>query len=107
VPIVTNGTFEQPLGFSASDRQYAVTVTATDQAGNTATVQRNIVYRAPSLVDALRALTIDSGAVRPTAEDYSMLDVAPMVGGKPKADGIIDISDVVVLLRYSVGLLSW
>ncbi|MEI6152565.1 MAG: Ig-like domain-containing protein, partial [Deltaproteobacteria bacterium] len=42
---VTNGTFSQPLAFTA-EKTYAIVVTATDEAGNTSVVQRNIVYDA-------------------------------------------------------------
>jgi len=42
-PAVTNGAFQQPLKFS-DEKTYAITVTATDAAGNTAAVQRNIIY---------------------------------------------------------------
>lgn len=40
---VSTGTFEQQLTFT-EEKTYAVIVTATDAAGNTSTVQRNIIY---------------------------------------------------------------
>jgi flagellar hook assembly protein FlgD len=43
MPTVTNGTFQQQLTFS-TEKVYAVIVTATDAAGNSSTVQRNIIY---------------------------------------------------------------
>jgi N-acetylneuraminic acid mutarotase len=46
-PTVSNGAFQQQLTFSTS-KQYAITVTATDQAGTTATVQRNVIVTLPS-----------------------------------------------------------
>jgi hypothetical protein len=44
-PQVTNGEFQQYIAFTA-EKTYAVTVTAKDTAGNTTTVQRNIIYTA-------------------------------------------------------------
>ena len=43
-PAVVDGAFEQQLTFSAA-QQYAVTVTATDDAGNTSSVTRNVIYQ--------------------------------------------------------------
>ena len=40
--VATDGSFSQSITL-ATDKTYAVVVTATDQAGNTATVQRNII----------------------------------------------------------------
>ncbi|HEY6871276.1 MAG TPA: Ig-like domain-containing protein [Geobacteraceae bacterium] len=42
-PPVINGTFEQEVGFT-EEKSYAITVTATDEVGNTVTAQRNIIY---------------------------------------------------------------
>ena len=42
-----------------------------------------------------------------TAVDLAHADVAPLVNGVPQPDGKIDVGDVVVILRKSVGLLSW
>jgi FtsP/CotA-like multicopper oxidase with cupredoxin domain len=60
-----------------------------------------------TLNDALRALMIDQGIVTPTAADMMHGDVAPLIGGAPHPDGKIDMGDVVVLLRKSVGLVTW
>jgi len=49
-PAVTNGAFAQPLSFTTA-KTYAVTVSATDAAGNTATVQRNILYSPQATID--------------------------------------------------------
>jgi hypothetical protein len=57
--------------------------------------------------DALRALLIAAGIVTPTAADMKNGDVAPLIGGIPHPDGIIDMGDVVVLLRRAVGLVTW
>jgi len=42
-PAVKNGRFQQRLTFDTA-KQYAVAVTATDEAGNTSTVYRNVIY---------------------------------------------------------------
>ncbi|MBT0653541.1 hypothetical protein [Geomobilimonas luticola] len=43
-PQVDDGAFKQRLTFS-SPKLYAITVTATDEAGNSSTVVRNVIYR--------------------------------------------------------------
>jgi hypothetical protein len=45
-PTVTNGTFRKKLNFTQA-RKYAITVTATDTAGNKSTATRNVIYRLP------------------------------------------------------------
>jgi len=60
-----------------------------------------------TVADALQALLIATGVIQPTASDLQHGDVAPLVGGKPAPDGKIDIGDVVVILRRSVGLITW
>lgn len=77
-----------------------------DGSSNTATVQRTITYRPLTLADPLRALQIAVGLVIRTAAD-DVLDVGPLVNGKPHADGVIDISDATALLSRVVGLASW
>lgn len=57
--------------------------------------------------DALRALQIGVGLIEPTAGDMAHGDVAPIVNGKPQPDGKIDVGDAVIILRKSVGLVSW
>ena len=104
-PTVTDGVFQLPLTFSEA-KSYAVTVTATDAAGNPATVQRNIVYRPVSIGDALRALQIAVGLTAKTAADGA-LDVGPLANDAPHPDGIIDVSDAVAILHRLVGLVTW
>jgi hypothetical protein len=43
-PVVVNGAFQQRLGFSRAKR-YTIAVTAKDDAGNSSTVYRNVIYR--------------------------------------------------------------
>jgi Glucodextranase, domain B/Bacterial Ig domain len=55
-PAVVNGTFSKQLTFT-KQKTYIVTVTARDEAGNSATVQRNINYLPPS------GATLDLGTI--------------------------------------------
>lgn len=116
-PQLVNGMFRQQLAFN-SEQQYAITVTATDQAGTSSTVQRNVIYARSfsgdltndnrvDVRDALLALRMAVGLVTPTAADYSSGDVSPQIGEKPDPDGIIDVSDALLILSKAVGLVTW
>jgi hypothetical protein len=59
------------------------------------------------VADALRALQISIGLITATDWDLSHGDVGPLVDGKPKANGKIDISDAMLILKKSVGLANW
>ena len=60
----------------------------------------------PDISDALRVLQIVTGNVTPTANDLARADIAPLGGnGTPKGDGVVDIYDVIAILRMTVGLL--
>jgi hypothetical protein len=59
------------------------------------------------VTDALKALRVALGLDAATTADLTRGDVAPLVSGKPQQDGKIDIGDVVVILRKSVGLINW
>jgi hypothetical protein len=61
----------------------------------------------PDMTDALKALRIAAGLDIPTPADLAHGDVAPIQNGLPHPDGKIDLSDVVVILRKSIGLSSW
>jgi len=54
--------------------------------------------------DALQVLRFAVGLDQMTPEQKSHADVSPMVNGVPQPDGIIDIFDVIVILRKVVGL---
>jgi len=116
-PQLLNGAFQQQLTFSTA-KQYAINVTATDQAGTSSTAQRNVIFAAASsgdltndglinVADALLALRIAVGLVIPTAAELAAGDVSPQVGGKPAPDGVIDIGDALMILRKVVGLATW
>ena len=60
----------------------------------------------PDINDALRVLQIVSGQVAATANDRAHADVAPLgANKKPKGDGVIDVYDVIGILRMVVGLI--
>jgi len=61
----------------------------------------------PSIADALKALRIAAGLITPDGNDLAHGDVAPLVNGSPQPDGKIDINDAIVILRKSVGLVTW
>lgn len=55
--------------------------------------------------DALRALQVALGiGAAATHDEMTAADVGPLVAGKTKADGSVDVSDVLVILRRAVGL---
>ncbi len=114
-PTVTAGTFSQTIVLPA-EGAYTINVTATDEAGNTSSVTRNIIYIKlgdldadgdVDVADALKALRIAAGIDTASASEQSRGDVAPIVNNTPTPDGKIDIGDVVVILRKAVGLGSW
>lgn len=116
--VATDGSFSQSINLP-TDKTYAVVVTATDQAGNTTTSQRNIIKTATAatgdvtgdgkvdIADALKALRISIGLDAATPALLLLADVAPLAGGKPAPDGVIDIADALVILEKAVGLFTW
>lgn len=116
--VVQDGRFSQVISL-ATDKNYTVVVTATDQAGNSATVQRNIIKSSLTtlgdingdgvvdIADALKVLRIAAGVDNATAAERAKADVAPLKDGKPAPDGIVDISDAVVILQKAVKLKIW
>ena len=120
-PTVTNDSFQQLLAFSAL-KQYAIVVTATDQAGNSSTVQRNVIFEGMSgdvngdkninVFDALLTLQYAVGLVEHNTDNdlkyKSFADVAPLdATGKPKGDGVVNVFDALAILRHAVGLDAW
>jgi len=83
------------------------TVTAIFTARSTVPDGRLVDPNQVSIADALRALRIASGLITPTANDLAHGDVAPLVNNVPAPDGKIDLGDVIVILRKSVGLVTW
>jgi hypothetical protein len=120
-PTVAGGNFFQTLSFP-TEKSYAISVTATDAAGNSTTVQRNIIYQAPAngqqagdtngdgtvdISDAIQVLRAAIGLVPVTPEMLRFGDLAPMVNGQSVPDGVIDIADAIVILERIVGLVRF
>ncbi|HXE96117.1 MAG TPA: protease pro-enzyme activation domain-containing protein [Dongiaceae bacterium] len=60
----------------------------------------------PDISDAIRGLSIALGQITPTANDLIRADIAPLgANNKPKGDGVINIYDVIGILRMAVGLI--
>ena len=115
--VAADGSFTQSLTLGAN-KEYLITATATDQAGNSSTVQRSVFYVIPSsgdlnrdgivnISDALLALQMAIGLKPYSTIDLTVGDVAPLVNGKPAPDGVLDIFDAVLILEKSVGLKKW
>ncbi len=114
---LTAGSFSSTISFAA-EGTHVVIVTATDEAGNSASAQRNIVYA--KLGDTNDSGTVDLSDViialkhalgMELITDPVMLrrcDVAPLgPDGKPAPDGKVDIGDVIIMMRKIVGLVNW
>jgi Protein of unknown function (DUF1566)/Glucodextranase, domain B len=94
-----------------------ISVAATDAAGNRATAIAVITLLVPdgdldgdaavTLADAVRALRISVGLESATSAELVRGDVSPMVGGKPKPDGRIDVGDALMIMRKMVKLIDW
>jgi large repetitive protein len=116
-PVLQGGSFQQSI---ALDHPGAFQVTArlTDATGKVRSVQRNLV-RVPIILgdldgdglvdirDAAQALRISLGLDQASPQALAHGDVAPLVNGVPRPDGVIDSGDVLLLLRKIVGLVDF
>ena len=124
-PAVTDGSFSQLINFT-TEKTYNIVITATDQAGNVATAQRNIIYSVSGVTkpgdvnydgvinvfDALLTLQYAVGLITHTpeinAKYLATADVAPLDAlGKPKSDGVVNVFDALAILRKAVNLDTW
>jgi hypothetical protein len=116
---VVSGQFQQAITVPA-EGSYPVTATATDGVGNTPTiVTRNIIYTpypgdsngdgaTTTLVEVVKAFRHAFAAVPLTPTEELRLDCAPLGSdGKPAPNGVVDVADVILLLRRLVGLVTW
>ena len=62
---------------------------------------------APTVADALIALKAAVGIITLSKGEETFLDVAPLVSGKPAPDGVVDVKDALLILRKTVGLVTW
>jgi len=94
-----------------------VTVIALDGLFNTSTVSGVITrvlrdgnFKGSGIVDisdALKALRFSVSLEQPTATDMIHGDVAPLVNGLPTQNDRIDIADALLILRKTVGLVTF
>lgn len=62
----------------------------------------------PTLTDALKALQAYNGSVTLTPQERVIYDVAPLAtNGIPLGDGLVDIFDVFLILRRTIGIGYW
>ena len=125
-PAVTDGSFSQLITFT-SGKTCNVVVIAIDQAGNSATAQRNIIHAVSvakipgdadndgvvTVYDVRLTLEYAVGLIPHTPENdakyLATADVAPLnaLTGKPMGDGVVNVFDALTVLRKVVGLDRW
>lgn len=112
-PVTVDGTIWSATISGLTAGANVITVTASDPAGNVATITAGITVSsadgnidggALGLSDALTALRLAVGLGTPTAGNLASGDVAPLVSGVPAPDGVIDVGDALVILRKVAGL---
>ncbi|MBJ6749386.1 MBG domain-containing protein [Geomonas anaerohicana] len=112
-PEVVGGVFRQQLPLALGENR--VTVRAVAGNGTTSVAQRNLVRierlsgdldgnGSVDIQDALQLLKISLGTEPVTAAALAHGDLAPVLNGVSRPDGVIDVGDLLVLLRSIVGL---
>lgn len=116
-PELSAGAFEQQVPLAGTG-EIRISARATAADGETSVARRNIVRieriagdldgnGSVDIQDASRLLRISLGSEPVTAQALLHGDVAPLVKGVPQPDGIIDVGDLLVLLRRTVGLVQF
>ncbi len=59
------------------------------------------------IIDVLLAHRIVLGQITPTAEQFKHCDVAPLTGGIPAPNGVIDVGDLLLIMRKAFGLVNF
>ncbi|MBJ6800756.1 MBG domain-containing protein [Geomonas propionica] len=112
-PDLVAGAFQQQLPLALGENR--ITVRASSADGSTAVAHRNLVRierisgdldgnGSVDIQDALRLLRISLGTEPADAAVLAHGDLAPVVDGVSRPDGVIDVGDLLVLLRRIVGL---
>jgi hypothetical protein len=85
-----------------------ITANCTISVSAVARNARNGSTAAPTIIDALKVLRVVVGITALNETEKISYDVAPLSSsGTPVGDGVIDISDVVLVLRRSIGIGDW
>jgi large repetitive protein len=116
-PPIQGGSFQQGIVLDHPGA-YQITARIRDAAGRVSTVRRNII-RVPVILgdlngdglvdlrDGAQALRISLGMEQATPQTLAHGDVAPLVDGALRPDGVIDSGDVLLLLRKIIGLMDF
>ncbi|WP_298268729.1 Ig-like domain-containing protein [Geobacter sp.] len=90
-------------------------VRATDAAGNSTV--KALVVQVPdgdldgdgkvAVQDALLALKVYLGQIKPTAAYLTHGDIGPLLQGKAHPNGAVDMVDIILILRKALGMQSW
>jgi len=116
-PPVQGGTFQQALLLEGAGA-YRIKVSASDVLGNTSQSVRNVIRvelirgdlngdGCVDIRDAQAALRVSLGLDPATRRVLAHADVAPLLDGIPRPDGIIDAGDVLLILRKIVGVVDF
>jgi hypothetical protein len=66
------------------------------------------VLSAYTVGDAMKALQAYNGLLNLTSMEKTAYDVAPLTtGGLPQGNGVVDLADVIMILRRIVGIGNW
>lgn len=113
--VTLNGTAWQATLNPGQYDSATLAVRATDAAGNSTT--RSLVVQVPdgdvdgdgtvTIQDALTALRIFTKQQPPTATNLAHGDIGPLMLGKARPNGAIDLVDVLLILRKALGMQSW
>jgi hypothetical protein len=90
-----------------------ITVTVTDAGGFSSTEASSMTFVMPNgdvdssgvvdSADSRKALRAYMGIDTPTQTELLRADVSPLVAGQPSPDGILDLEDVLLILRKEAG----
>jgi len=85
----------------------SIIVRATDPAGNSTSLTATVTVESPptalGIADAIYALQIAVGKIKPSSDQQSRLDVAPVINGISVPNGKVDTGDAIVILSKIVG----
>lgn len=115
-PDLAAGSFQQQLPLALGENR--ITVQAISAGGVTSVAQRNLVRfervagdldgnGSVDIQDAALLLKISLGVEPASAAALAHGDLAPLVNGTPHPDGVVDVGDLLVLLRRIVGLVHF